>query len=166
MNAEANSGACSEFEARLEDYLGGQLSGATAKEVAEHLKRCDSCRAGLEDARASVRLLRFAEAAPDPGPSFPRIVMARIRTELDAARDPRGLWQLFVSLAWRFAATATLALALMVTYDVVHQNQPQTNVTTARSGEVRDMFTTDADRVPTTRDDVLLMVAEKEHASR
>jgi anti-sigma factor RsiW len=166
MNAEENSRTCSKLEARLEDYLGGQLSGADAKEVAEHLKQCESCSAALEDAQASVRLLQFAERAPQPGPGFPRIVMARIRTELDAARDGRGVWQLFVSLAWRFAATATLTLALMVTYDVVHRRQPQPNMTIARSGELRDMFTSDADRVPTTRDDVLLMVAEKEHANR
>jgi anti-sigma factor RsiW len=166
MKAEANSGACSEYEAKLEDYLAGQLSGAGAKELAEHLKRCEPCSAALEDARASVRLLQLAEPAPDPGPAFPRIVMARIRTDLEAARESRGLWQLFVSLAWRFAATATLTLVLMISYDVTQHPQPvQTNVASMRPGEVRDLFTTDADRVPATRDDVLLMVAEREHGS-
>jgi anti-sigma factor RsiW len=167
MNAEANSGACSEYEAKLEDYLGGQLSGDDARELTEHLQLCEPCSAALEDARGSVRLLHLAEAAPDPGPGFPRVVMARIRTELETPRETRGLWQLFVSVAWRFAATAALALFVMVTVEVAqHQRQPQSNVASIRSSEVRDLFTTDADRVPATRDDVLLMVAETEHGNR
>jgi anti-sigma factor RsiW len=167
MNAEAKSGACLEYEAKLEDYLGGQLSGADARDLAGHLQRCEPCSAALEDARASVRLLQLAEAAPDPGPAFPRVVMARIRTELETGREARGLWQLFISLAWRFAATATLALVVMVTVEVAqHQRQTEPNVASVHSAEVRDLFTTEAERVPSTRDDVLLMVAETEHGSR
>jgi len=155
-----------EYEAKLEDYLGGHLSGADARELAEHLQRCELCGAALEDARASVRLLQLAEVAPDPGPAFPRVVMARIRSELETGREARGLWQLFISLAWRFAATATLALLVMVTVEVAqHQRPPAPNVALVRSAEVRDLFTTDADRIPATRDDMLLMVAETEHGS-
>jgi anti-sigma factor RsiW len=167
MNPAMDSGACSGYESRLEDYLGGQLSSSDARQVAEHLKSCGACRSALEEAAASVRLLRLAESAGDPGPRFARIVMARIRFEREALRETRGFWQPFVSLAWRFAATATLALAVMVTYDVARQQRTSDpNMTSARATEVRDLFTTDTDRVPVNRDDVLLMVAERDHGKR
>jgi len=167
MNQETDRTACSAYEAKLEEYLSGQLSGADASEVAEHLRTCGACNAALEDARASVRLLSLAEASPHPGPGFARIVMARIRTELEASRE-KGLWQPFVSLAWRFAATAALGLVLMITYGMVtsHQQAPRPNASSMQSAEVRDFFTNDADRVPANRDDVLIMVAEDNHGNR
>jgi hypothetical protein len=167
MNAEVNSGSCPEYEARLEDYLSGQLCGANVRELTEHLKRCVGCKAALEDAKASVRLMRFVGAAPNPGAGFARIVMARIRSGRESSRDTRGLWQPFVAFAWRFAATATLALALMVTYDVTrHERSPQPNMAAVPASEMRDLFTTDADRVPASRDEALLMVAEADHGKR
>jgi len=167
MNLETDSGACSAYEARLEDYLSGQLSGADSSEVAEHLKACGACSAALEEARASVRLLALAERSPDPGPGFARIVMVRIRTELEASRE-KGLWQPFVSLAWRFAATATLGLVLLVTYGVFasHERLARPAAPSMQSAEARDFFTTDADRVPANRDDVLIMVAEDNDGNR
>ncbi len=165
MNPEMDNRACSEYEAKLEDYLSGQLSGADANEVAEHLKTCGACRAAFEEARASVAFLRLAEPSPHPDPGFARIVMARIRTEAESTRETRGLWQPFVALAWRFAATATLCLAAMVTYGVVASHQRVTRPSTAsvQTPEMRDLFTTDADRVPLNPDDVLIMVAEDNH---
>jgi anti-sigma factor RsiW len=165
MKREMDSGACREYEARQEDSLSGQLSGADAEEVAEHLETCGACSAALADARASVNLLHLAEPPLDPDPGFSRIVMARIRTELNPARESRGLWQPFVALAWRFAATATVALALMVTYDVVasRQQPASRNTASVQAGDMRDLFTTDADRIPANRDDVLIMVAEENH---
>ena len=166
MKPKMDSRACSAYEAKLEDYLSGQLSGAHASEIVEHLKTCAACSAALEDARASLRLLAVAEPSPNPDPGFARVVMARIRTELDASRE-KGLWQPFVFLAWRFAATATLALVLMVTYGVVASHQRLApNATSVQSAEVRDLFTTDTDRVPANRDDVLIMVAEDIHGNR
>lgn len=167
MNAAMGSSACPGYEARLEDYVGGQLSNAEMQQVAEHLKSCGACSAAVDDAAATVRLLRFAEPVGELGPGFARIVMARIRSEREASRETRGLWQPFVSLAWRLAATATLALAVMVTYDVArHGLTPEPSPASARATEVRDLFTTDADRVPVNRDDVLLMVAEADHGKR
>jgi anti-sigma factor RsiW len=167
MNAAMDSGACPGYEAKLEDYVGGQLSNAEVKQVAEHLKSCGACSAGVDDAAASMRLLRLAESMGEPRPGFARIVVARIRSEREASREGRGLWQPFISLAWRFAATATLALAVMVTYDVAqHARAAQPNTGSARATEVRDLFTAEADRVPVNRDDVLLMVAEADHGKR
>ena len=168
MNPAIDSGACPGYEAKLEDYLSGGLSGGDAKQVTGHLKSCSACSAAVDDAAASVRLLRLAESVGEPGPGFARVVMARIRSEREASREAKGLWQPFVSLAWRFAATATLALAVMVTYDVAHHLRlAQPNTASARATEVRDLFTTDADRVPVNRDDVLfLMVADADHGKR
>lgn len=165
MNGESHSGACPEYEAKLEDLLSGELSGADKRQVTEHVQSCAACKTAVEDAQASSRLLRFMDAAADPGPAFARIVMARIRTE-EVARQTRGFWQPFVSLAWRFAATATLALAVMVTYDVkFHRANPVPNGASSQQNDIHDLFTTDADRVPTNRDDVLIMVAEENHGS-
>jgi anti-sigma factor RsiW len=165
MNSEFHSGTCLEYEAKLEDFLAGELLGAEKKEVTEHLQSCSACKSAVEEARASSRLLSFIDVSPDPGPAFARIVMARIRSE-EVVRQPRGFWQPFVSLAWRFAATATLALVVMVTYDVrVHQAGAAPGGSTVQQSDAHDLFTTDADRVPTNRDDVLIMVAEENHGS-
>lgn len=164
---DVNTGACSEYEARLEDYLSGQLSGADAREVAEHLARCSACRTAAQQAAPVGRLLALAEPTPDPGPGFARITMARIRTEVAATEAAKGFWQPFIALAWRFAATATIALAAMLSYGIVRQRRQPTQpaVAMARASEIRDLFTTDADRVPSNRDDVLIMVAEAKHGN-
>lgn len=164
MHAEAGNRACAHYEARLEDHLSGRLSGTEAREVAEHLKGCSRCRAALGEATAAARLLRMVEPTSDPGPAFARLAMARIRVDL-AASEAKGFWQPFVSLAWRFAATVAVALALMVSYDIVRPRlqTPETTVASARQVDMRDLFTSDADRVPANRDDVLIMVAEAKH---
>jgi anti-sigma factor RsiW len=164
MSHEFVGQACPEYEARLEDFLSGELSGAEKREVTDHIKACASCKAAMDAAQMSARLLRLMEASPDPGPAFSRIVMARIRAEQEVARQPRGFWQPFVSLAWRFAATAALAFVVMVTYDVKwHRATNDSNGPVAQQTQIRDLFTAESDRVPTNRDEVLLMVAETEH---
>lgn len=167
MNIESERRGCPDYEAKLEDFLSGELSGTDKREVAEHLKSCASCKAAMADAEMSARLLRLMEASADPGPAFSRIVMARIRSEQESVRQPRGFWQPFVSLAWRFAATATLALVVMVTYDVTSQETAtEPNDVVAQSTQIHDLFPTDADHVSVNRDDVLLMQAETEHGKR
>lgn len=166
MNPETDRPACPAYEAKLEDCLSGQLSGADAADLAEHLKTCGACAAALEDARASVRLLSMAEPSPAPGPGFARIVMARIRTEVAASRE-QGLWRPFVSLAWRFAASAALGLVVMVTYGMfaLHERPAGPSAPALQAAEARDMFTPEADRVPMNRDEVLIMVAEDNHGN-
>ena len=167
MNLESQGRACPDFEARLEDFLSGRLSGADKREVADHIQSCASCKAAMDDAQMSLRLLRLMEAAPDPGPAFSRIVMARIRTE-EVARQSRGFWQPFVSLAWRFAATAALAFVVMVTYDVASHRPSavDTNGPVAEQSQIRDMFTTDANAVPANRDDMFMLASETENGKR
>jgi len=113
-----------------------------------------------------VRLLRFAERSPDPGPAFPRVVMARIHgAQRDRQTAERGLWQPFVALGWRFAATAALALAALVTYDLGRGLRSQPNVVTARLTSASDIFAADGTQAPANRDEVLMMVADTGHGN-
>ncbi|MGB9246021.1 MAG: zf-HC2 domain-containing protein [Candidatus Acidiferrales bacterium] len=165
MNYEYKSSACPEYEALLEDSISGEIGGADALRLSEHLKACAGCREAREHVALTPRLLHLAESTADPGPGFSRDVMARIRTDRDV-RSERGFWQPLVSLGWRFAATATLALALLVAYDTTShvQHPAQQTPTLEASSRIPDMFSPDPARVPSSRDEVLMMmVAEDEY---
>lgn len=158
-DTEFTSKACESYEALLEDYLNGELSGAEAKSAAEHWQRCAGCREALKDAAASARLLRAAGPSADPGPGFARTVMARIRAaENEIAAGRANFWQPLVSFGWRFAATATLALVVLVTYNASHRVQPK--VIAARPTESIDIFGPEPARAPANGDEVLMMVAD------
>jgi anti-sigma factor RsiW len=157
--------ACAKFEALLEDYLDGELAVGDAKLVEQHLQNCAACRSALEHVASSVHLLRFAGPSDGPGPGFARTVMARIRVaEQDRTIERAGFWQPLVSLGWRFAATATLALGVLVTYDAGWGRHAQPEVKTARLMSVSDFFGPDPANPPADRDEVLMMVAETNHA--
>jgi anti-sigma factor RsiW len=166
MEAEYNKPACLEFEALLEDHLTGDLSNADAAKLADHLENCVACTSALEYVAPSVELLRTLSPAADPGPGFSRVMMARVRQELSKVNQQKSVWQPFVSLAWRFAATATLALAVLVTFDAVRHNQlGQSEVAFARATQSKELFP-DPGRVPTNSDEVLMMVADTNHGQR
>jgi anti-sigma factor RsiW len=164
MEARFNQGPCVEFEALLEDHLTGELSGADAKKLAEHLENCAACSTALEHAAPSVQLLRAAQPAADPGPGFSHVVMARIRAEMSKRGEQKSIWLPFVSMAWRFAATAALALALLVTFDAVQhmRYERQSNLAYVPRTETRDLFP-DPAGPPANRDEVLMMVADTNH---
>ena len=161
--------ACRGYEALLEDYLARELTGSEARMTAEHLESCAGCRLALEDAAASIPLLQVAgtllDEAPYPSPGFARTVISRARIEQERATVGAGLWQPFVSLAWRFAATATLALAILLTYAVAGFRAPQAEVAVVGPVELHDIFSPDPTRAPADRDEVLMMVAESGHAN-
>jgi putative zinc finger protein len=162
---EYKSSACPDYEALLEDSISGEIGGADAVRLSEHLKSCPGCRDAREHVALTPRLLHLAEATADPGPGFSRDVMARIRTDRDV-RSEGGFWQPLVSMGWRFAATATLALAVLVAYDSTFhvEQRAQQTPTLEASSRIPDMFSPDPARVPSSRDEVLMMVAEDEHA--
>ena len=139
MNEDYRSVACQEYEAALEDHLNGDLGGPEAAALSEHLKTCPGCRAALDEAVLSARLLRIAEPAGDPGPGFSHLVMARIRAELHL-NEGKSIWQSFVSVAWRFAATAAFALVLLVTFDVSRHNQLQQDQSLLATNTFRSWF--------------------------
>lgn len=164
MEAEFNKPACLEFEALLEDHVTGDLGNADAAKLADHLENCVTCTSALEDATASVDLLRTLSPAADPGPGFSRIMMARVRRELSILNEQKSVWQPFISLAWRFAATATLALAMLVTFDAVRHNN-NSEIVDLRPAGTRELFP-DPGRLPANRDEVLMMVADTNHGKR
>ncbi len=159
--------ACADYEMLLEDYLAGDLRGADAERATAHLATCAACRGALEEAAGSARLVEvagiLAGQAPEPGPAFAPIVMARIRGAEQPSAPETRFWRPFVWLAWRFAATAALALAALVTYSTVRHGAAFGNTTVAAQTDTRDIFSPDPALAPASRDDVLMMVAGNEN---
>jgi predicted anti-sigma-YlaC factor YlaD len=163
-NAEMNYAACTQFEAALEDHLQGTLRGAEAAGLAEHLQTCKGCGAALEDAAVSARLLAIAEPAPDPGAGFSRIVMARIRQQLQS-NEGKSIWRPVVSVAWRFAATAAFALVMLVSFDLGRQSQLQSDQSIVAENRVPEIAP-DRPSLPGNRDEVILMMADTSHGKQ
>ena len=161
MNEEYRTTACSQYEAALEDHLHGDLGGPEAAELAEHLKTCSGCRTALDEGVLSTRLLRIAEPAADPGPGFSHMVMARIRAELHL-HEGRSIWKPFVSLAWRFAATAAVALVILISFDIGRHSRVQPDQSLLATNRLPELVP-DQSSVPTSSDDVLLLMAETNH---
>jgi anti-sigma-K factor RskA len=162
---DLGNSACRNYEAVLEDYIGGALGTADAKIAEQHWQNCASCRDALEQAEASVRMLRLAGPSDGPGPAFARTVMARIRSgEQDRLIERAGFWQPLVRLGWQFAAVATIVLGVLVSYDAGWGRRTQPNIASARLIGVSDLFAPDPANPPANRDEVLMMVAETNHA--
>ena len=161
--------ACSQYEALLEDYLNSAANSTDAKHAEEHLKVCGSCRQALENARASAQL--FRAAAPEhvmlPSAGFSRIVMARIgAAESEMTAERTGFWQSLVALGWRFAATAALALVVLVAYGAGRARRTQPSQQAVRPIQATDFFfASDPAQPPANRDEVLMMVAESNHGN-
>jgi len=160
--------ACAQFEALLEDYAESSASPADAKRAEEHMRECAACRGALEMAQMTARIFRAAapeQVTPDPG--FSRVVMARIRAaESEISAESAGFWQSLVTLGWRFAATAALALIALVAYDAGSARRAQPNQVTIRPIQSTDfLFASDPAQPPANRDEVLLMVAESGHGT-
>lgn len=155
--------ACLQFEALLEEYLDSGLSSADARRAEDHMKDCAACRGAFENAQLSARIFRAAapmHVAADA--SFARMVMARIRmAESEKTAERAGFWQSLVTLGWRFAATAALALVVLVAYDAGSARHTQPNQTAIRPIEATDfLFASDPAQPPANRDETLIMVAE------
>ncbi len=163
-NTEKNYAACSLYEAMLEDDLQGELRGPEAATLAEHLQSCVGCRAALEDAAASSCLLAIAEPALDPGAGFSRIVMARIREELQAG-DGKSIWRPVVSVAWRFAASAAFAVLMLVSFDLGRQSQSQSDQSIMADNRVPEIAP-DRPALPASRDEVILLMADTSHGKQ
>lgn len=168
MSTEMEFGnkSCPQYEALLEDYLDGALSTAEANTAELHLRNCAACQSALEQASASVRLLRIVEPSEGPGPAFARTVMARIRSaENDGIAERARFWQPLVRVGWQFAATAALALCVLVTYDAGWGRHTQSDLQTVGPTAMNDIFAPDPVNPPASRDEVLMMEAEANHAN-
>jgi len=159
--------ACAKYEELLSDYLAGECGAAASAKVNAHLRECGNCREALEQARAGAAFLRISAPLADgnfkPRPEFARVTMARIRMEVQQAAERTGFWQPFISVAWRFAATAVLALAILLTYAVRggHTARQRAMV----KAPLADVFSPDPTRVPVDQDGILMMVAETNHSN-
>jgi len=170
MNAEndfANC-ACPEYEVMLEEYLEGTLENGAVRRLNEHLKLCDGCSHAFAEATEASMWLRQAERTPDPGPAFTHMVMTRVRTQ---ESEPRAsFWEPFVSLAWKFATTAALALVLMLAYAVHGTNpaSPDNSVaaTVSLQGDMQEILVAGQSTVPATRSDMVRMVTESDNAQQ
>lgn len=164
--------ACKPYEGMLEDYLAGHLDAASAQVAESHLGSCSACRNAFDAASDGARLFQLAgfvlESAAVPGPAFSRIVMARVGLEKERhAAERSSYWQPFVSYAWRVAATAMLALMLLLTYVVRGRGRTRQVVgPIGQQSGVVDVFSPDPTRTPANQDEVLIMVAETAHGSR
>jgi predicted anti-sigma-YlaC factor YlaD len=154
--------ACRNFEALLEDHLAGDPGGPEAVKLSEHLKSCAGCQAALALAVASSRLLAAAEPTPDPGPGFTRVVMAYIRTQQQHAGNEKGIWLPFVSVAWRFAAVASLGIVALLTFGTRTRPAAQENLAQLRLPQAYNLVA-DPNNPPETRDEILMMMAENNH---
>ena len=164
LNAEYRTSACNQYEAALEDYVNGEFADSDTAKLKEHLKTCSGCTAALAEAEMSARLLRAAEPTADPGAGFARVTMARIRGEMETLEE-KSIWRPFVSLAWKLSATAALALVLLVTFDVKHQNSRlnQDELAIMAANESPELLS-DEGRQPSNRDEMLILMAEEGHA--
>jgi anti-sigma factor RsiW len=160
--------ACLQFEVLLEDYLDSSLNSADVKRAEDHMKGCAACRQAFENAQLSARIFRAAapvQVAADPG--FARMVMAGLRVaESEMTAERAGFWQSLVTLGWRFAATAALALVVLVAYDAGSVRHAQPNQLAVRPIQATDfLFASDPAQPPADRDEVLIMVAENGHGN-
>ena len=85
--------ACTKYEALLEDYLEGTLDAAESMAVEKHWRNCGSCRIALDQASASVRLLRSAGPPAGPGPAFARAARRKRLLQLRSLRRLQRLRQ-------------------------------------------------------------------------
>lgn len=152
----------------LEEYLEGTLENGAARKLSEHLKACVGCSQALQDATEAAKWLHQAERTPDPGPAFTHMVMTRVRTQESEART--SFWEPFVSLGWKFATTAALALVLMLAYAAHGTNaiSPDTNngATVSAQGDVQEILMAGQSTVPATRSDMVRMVTESDNAEQ
>jgi anti-sigma factor RsiW len=165
-NRELGTTACPAQEVALEDYVNGELSSAAENQLTEHLKACSGCSLALGEAQMAARLLRAAEPTADPGSAFARVAMARIRSEMEN-REERSIWRPVVSLAWKLSATAALALVMLVGFNARQQGRraTQDEMAIVAANDTPGFLTND-ERLPSNRDEVLILMADEGHAKR
>jgi anti-sigma factor RsiW len=168
MRAEDNRAGCKTSETLLEDYLSGELSRGASEELEAHLRSCAACREALEEARLTERLVRGTfEPAEEPGPAFTHLVMARVNAAEAWIREQKNFWRPFERLAWRLTFTAALALVFLFAYGLQlgsAVSAPPAPTPTAFA-QPTETFEAPA-AVPSSADDVLVAMVEKEHGQQ
>jgi anti-sigma factor RsiW len=121
---------CKAYEHRLnelEDHLQGRLDAARSRELESHFAGCAECRAALELAALSSRLLRAGEF-PAHGVEASPPFWTRLRATLRAEQEKRSRRGDFAGalewLAWRMATAAVLATVVLGGYVLTHPLRP------------------------------------------
>ena len=150
-------GACSALEARLEDYLGGNLGPREAAEVEIPPRSCPRCAAALETARSAAPLLGALAARPAavPGPFFVARVMAGIRGE------ERDIWKPVERAAWRLCWGATAA-GLILAGVMFHLERSGPVFPSAQQSQIQALVNVPMPQ-PGSQDDSYLLVASDDN---
>lgn len=108
--------ACFKYRKRLGAFLDKELSGREQGLLEQHLSRCASCRAVLEDLRRLAPLLVALSASPAPDSLTVRILAAARARQIQKSRGlPAHWWQEMWSIqpwAIRGATAAALVIGL------------------------------------------------------
>jgi anti-sigma factor RsiW len=153
-------GACPEFEARLEDLLGGELEGAEKSLTSQHLRDCSACRGAFDSASRISEFLKSSlaeDAIADAG--FAHRTMAAIRVEEDELVEENSFWRPMQIMAWRLALSAALALVLLFAYARFVPLPPPSTARIVAQTSDPELIPDPAGR-PLNGDEVLLMGAE------
>ncbi len=161
--SEQNMNGCEKFESLLEDYLSGDLPRQDAERLASHLNACGDCRQALEEARLSSRLVGLFDRAEEPGPSFTRLVMARVSAAELWLQQQKNFWRPLEALAWRLAFSAALVLVFLFAYEIKASNPEVVPQASGVLVQRADTFVTPAYNSPTNTDEVLMAIAERDH---
>ena len=148
-------GACSALEARLEDYLGGNLGPREAAEVEIHTRSCPRCAAALETARSAAPLLGALAARPAavPGPFFVARVMAGIRGE------ERDIWKPVERAAWRLCWIAAAVVLILAGFMLRVETTPPVS---AQQNQIQALVSVPMPQ-PGSQDDSYLLVASDDN---
>ena len=98
---------CVDWEARVALHAGGDLTGAKAVEVQQHLGECSACQLLWSGVRESLAELQAAHGELPAAAHF-TAVRGRVMAELERSARP---WR---RLAWICGVTAVAALLLVL----------------------------------------------------
>lgn len=157
--------ACPQFEALLEDLLDDGLGTAEKDRVLRHVQECNGCRVAFESAAQVSKFLRHSLAfdGENPDAAFARRAIAAIRVEEEEIAEENSFWRPMQVLAWRLAASAALAVALLFAY-ARFLPPPPTPATQIIAQQTSDLeLIPDPAARPNNGDEVLLMGSESNY---
>jgi len=97
---------CADWEARVALHAGGDLTGAKASQVEQHLGECSACQLLWSGVRESLAVLRAAHEELPAAAHF-TAVRGRVMAELERSARP------WLRLAWISGIAAVVALLLL-----------------------------------------------------
>jgi hypothetical protein len=100
---------CADWETRVALHAGGDLTGAKAMEVEQHLGECSACQLLWSGVRESLAQLRAAHGEIPVAAHF-TAVRGRVMAELERSARP---WQ---RIAWISGVSALATLVLLLAF--------------------------------------------------